>query len=263
MVAESLDNLEVLGMVLIWLVADEVQLMEVAVTKLHQGKGIGSALLEKALPIGTRQVSHFYYLLKENYSHVIFLINVLGLTSTRNWLSWRLYIAMQPASWLIIVYRGMPVFIALCDDLNLKVRLLRTRYLIWIIARCCWLIYMISACYRDITFANCCNYQLLCRYVKEGAGCGAAVLEVETKNLPAIALYQKFGFQEVGLRAGYYPNGADALLMNLPIEWGKALLMSHRMRSILLRSILGSPSAAGVYHMQKFKNKHAVCMRRY
>ena len=43
-------------------------------------------------------------------------------------------------------------------------------------------------------------------------------LEVNYKNNPAIALYQKFGFKQVGLRKKYYHNTDDAILMTLSIE---------------------------------------------
>ena len=42
-------------------------------------------------------------------------------------------------------------------------------------------------------------------------------LEVNYKNEPAIALYQKFGFKQVGLRKKYYHNTDDAILMTLSI----------------------------------------------
>ena len=42
-------------------------------------------------------------------------------------------------------------------------------------------------------------------------------LEVNYKNEPAIALYQKFGFKQVGLRKKYYHNTDDAVLMTLSI----------------------------------------------
>ena len=42
-------------------------------------------------------------------------------------------------------------------------------------------------------------------------------LEVNYKNDPAIALYQKFGFKQVGLRKKYYHNTDDAVLMTLSI----------------------------------------------
>ena len=38
-------------------------------------------------------------------------------------------------------------------------------------------------------------------------------LEVNCNNLPAINLYKKFDFQEVGLRKKYYNNTDDALIM--------------------------------------------------
>ena len=38
-------------------------------------------------------------------------------------------------------------------------------------------------------------------------------LEVRASNAPAIALYKKFGFYEVGVRKNYYQGREDALLL--------------------------------------------------
>ena len=38
-------------------------------------------------------------------------------------------------------------------------------------------------------------------------------LEVNEKNMPAINLYQKFGFEQVGFRKKYYHNTDNAILM--------------------------------------------------
>ncbi len=47
---------------------------------------------------------------------------------------------------------------------------------------------------------------------------GPVFLEVRTDNVPAIALYRKFGFDIVGTRARYYqPSGADAFTMCRPV----------------------------------------------
>lgn len=46
------------------------------------------------------------------------------------------------------------------------------------------------------------------------AGLASAWLEVRTSNVPAIALYEKFGFSACGRRAAYYPDGEDALIMS-------------------------------------------------
>ena len=40
-------------------------------------------------------------------------------------------------------------------------------------------------------------------------------LEVNSKNIPAINLYKKFNFQEVGCRKKYYNNIDDALIMTI------------------------------------------------
>lgn len=49
--------------------------------------------------------------------------------------------------------------------------------------------------------------QLLLQVLKESKqdGAGTAYLEVRCSNLPAIALYQKLGFTQIGRRKGYYP----------------------------------------------------------
>ena len=39
-------------------------------------------------------------------------------------------------------------------------------------------------------------------------------LEVSETNLPAIKLYQKFGFEQVGLRKKYYHNKENAIIMS-------------------------------------------------
>ncbi|MCS6912547.1 MAG: ribosomal protein S18-alanine N-acetyltransferase [Myxococcales bacterium] len=45
-------------------------------------------------------------------------------------------------------------------------------------------------------------------------GCVAVLLEVRPSNRPALALYEKHGFQRAAIRRGYYAdNGEDALLM--------------------------------------------------
>ena len=40
-------------------------------------------------------------------------------------------------------------------------------------------------------------------------------LEVNEKNIPAIKLYEKYGFKQVGLRKKYYNNEDNAILMDL------------------------------------------------
>jgi len=52
---------------------------------------------------------------------------------------------------------------------------------------------------------------LLANAVDEGA-CWT-VLEVRESNVAAIALYQSFGFRQVGLRKKYYENGENALVL--------------------------------------------------
>ncbi len=46
-----------------------------------------------------------------------------------------------------------------------------------------------------------------------GAGVEHLTLEVRLDNQPARRLYQRFGFAPVGVRAGYYEDGEDALIL--------------------------------------------------
>jgi ribosomal-protein-alanine N-acetyltransferase len=49
-------------------------------------------------------------------------------------------------------------------------------------------------------------------------GCHSLSLEVRASNAPAIGLYEKLGFQQVGLRKNYYRNPKeDALILRK--EW--------------------------------------------
>lgn len=50
------------------------------------------------------------------------------------------------------------------------------------------------------------------------AGGSRSYLEVRRGNLPAITLYRRFGYREVGTRKNYYKdNGEDAVLMDLAV----------------------------------------------
>jgi len=49
-----------------------------------------------------------------------------------------------------------------------------------------------------------------------------ATLEVRRFNSPAVQLYKKFGFAIKGIRKGYYPEGEDAIVMEM--DMGKELL---------------------------------------
>lgn len=60
---------------------------------------------------------------------------------------------------------------------------------------------------------------LLHTLIEKGQSLGAdiATLEVRPSNYVAQSLYQKYGFQEVGRRTGYYSdNGEDALILTVP-----------------------------------------------
>jgi len=47
------------------------------------------------------------------------------------------------------------------------------------------------------------------------SGLTSVCLEVRTSNVPAISLYERFGFSACGKRSAYYPDGEDALIMTL------------------------------------------------
>lgn len=47
-------------------------------------------------------------------------------------------------------------------------------------------------------------------------GCERMMLEVRRSNIPAQALYRKFGFDEISVRKGYY-NGEDAIIMEAKV----------------------------------------------
>jgi len=49
-------------------------------------------------------------------------------------------------------------------------------------------------------------------------GARHATLEVSTANPPALALYAGAGFQEAGVRRGYYRNGEDALIQWMRLD---------------------------------------------
>ncbi|NPA58772.1 MAG: GNAT family N-acetyltransferase [Aquificae bacterium] len=48
-------------------------------------------------------------------------------------------------------------------------------------------------------------------------GAERVVLEVSSKNIPAVNLYRKKGFKEAYLRKKYYRDGSDAIVMVLPV----------------------------------------------
>ena len=47
----------------------------------------------------------------------------------------------------------------------------------------------------------------------KGLGAEVSFLEVRVSNAPAIGLYKKFGYEAVGVRKRYYPDGEDASVM--------------------------------------------------
>ena len=47
----------------------------------------------------------------------------------------------------------------------------------------------------------------------KGLGANRCLLEVRVSNQTAIALYERFGFTQIGVRARYYGDGEDALIM--------------------------------------------------
>ncbi|MFM8240011.1 MAG: ribosomal protein S18-alanine N-acetyltransferase [Actinomycetota bacterium] len=49
--------------------------------------------------------------------------------------------------------------------------------------------------------------------VAESTGCREVLLEVRADSADAIALYERFGFERIARRSGYYGPGLDALIM--------------------------------------------------
>jgi len=48
------------------------------------------------------------------------------------------------------------------------------------------------------------------------------LLEVSETNLPALGLYKNFSPKVIGKRKNYYPNGSDALLLEIPLKGCKS-----------------------------------------
>ena len=46
-------------------------------------------------------------------------------------------------------------------------------------------------------------------------GCRQMLLEVRSDNAPAIAMYERFGFERISVRRDYYEHGIDAVIMRL------------------------------------------------
>lgn len=53
--------------------------------------------------------------------------------------------------------------------------------------------------------------------IKEN-GINSITLEVNTKNIPAIKLYEKYGFKNVGVRKKYYNGIDDAVIMTMEVN---------------------------------------------
>lgn len=74
---------------------------------------------------------------------------------------------------------------------------------------------VIKKCYRGMGFGT----FLLTTLLKECSllSISSLTLEVQDENTPAILLYQKLGFESIGIRKNYYPNHHDAILMKKKI----------------------------------------------
>lgn len=84
---------------------------------------------------------------------------------------------------------------------------------------CCWYvvdeIHILDVAVHPTHRQHGVGARLLRHIMAEGRrrGSRSANLEVRKSNRAAIALYEKFGFQSVAVRARYYSDGEDALLM--------------------------------------------------
>ena len=54
--------------------------------------------------------------------------------------------------------------------------------------------------------------------ISKSLNCSSVTLEVNVENVPAIKLYENFGFKNLGIRKNYYNGSADAYIMTLNIE---------------------------------------------
>ncbi len=52
--------------------------------------------------------------------------------------------------------------------------------------------------------------------------CRQMLLEVRSDNVPAIAMYERFGFERISVRRDYYERGIDAVIMRLRPITGSA-----------------------------------------
>ena len=71
---------------------------------------------------------------------------------------------------------------------------------------------------RRVSAAACSN---ICWNARRLAGVSEAFLEVRPSNLAAIRLYQRLGFEQIGIRRGYYqaPDGReDAIVLKLALR---------------------------------------------
>ncbi len=62
--------------------------------------------------------------------------------------------------------------------------------------------------------------ELMRELTRRGASAGAVamMLEVRADNAPALRLYERHGFEQVGVRRRYYqPDGVDALVLRRPV----------------------------------------------
>jgi ribosomal-protein-alanine N-acetyltransferase len=61
-----------------------------------------------------------------------------------------------------------------------------------------------------------------CEHAQRDWSCDRVVLEVRPSNLAAQRLYEKHGFEKIGLRKRYYQNGEDALIYEKSLKDSEA-----------------------------------------
>ncbi|MBN4665998.1 ribosomal protein S18-alanine N-acetyltransferase [Pandoraea nosoerga] len=88
--------------------------------------------------------------------------------------------------------------------------------------------HLLNVCVTPEMQGNGLGVQLLEEVVRvsRAQGMGGVLLEVRPSNLRALRIYERFGFEQIGRRKGYYPASGrreDAIVMRLSWETDRAV----------------------------------------